>query len=441
MIINFKNNFISVRLWLLLFMLCSYSLSKANVTLVEDSTPTIITLNGPWKFKTGDDMEWIAPDFDDSEWETVDLKAPIGAHDGDVGLSGYVSGWTHRGHSGYSGYAWYRIKVSLKQVKGNILALTGPPAVDDAYQLFVNGTLLGAAGDFSDLVPTAYSIRPQMFLLPANVKKEDQVTIVFRVWMSESTLNQLADAGGIHIAPELGDKRSIESKYREQWGQTIKGYIVEVIEPILFILLAIMIFVLKPVKHYRWFIIALVLLSLVRANQAFFYWFQVESAHGIDIVTTVILMPLVLGSWVMAWRDWNGLYRVSWIAKIGIVLTLMYMVSQLLGLPWLFKSIPYSSFQKASQYIRLFFVLLMIYTLCRGIHQQGKKGWTYLPAALLVSIGLFSQEVSALHIQGIWFPYGVGVSRTQYVYLAFVVVMIIILLVYKKRSENRILKV
>ncbi|WP_228412837.1 hypothetical protein [Chryseobacterium sp. G0162] len=440
MMTNFKNNCISVRLWLLLVMLCSYSLYKASATLIEDSTPTIITLNGPWKFRTGDQMEWVAHDFDDSEWETVDLTAPIGAHDGDVGLSGYVSGWTHRGHSGYSGYAWYRMKVSLKQVKGNILALAGPPAVDDAYQLFVNGVLLGSAGDFSDPVPTAYSIQPRMFVLPESVKKEDQMTIVFRVWMSEATLSQLPDAGGIHIAPELGDKRSIEAKYRHQWGQTIKGYIVEVIEPILFILLAIMVFVLKPVKQYLWFIIALILLALVRANQAFFYWFQFESAHGIDIVTTVILMPLVLFSWVMAWRDWYGLSKLNWIANIGVVLTLMYIGSQLLGLPWLFKSVPHSSFQKISQYIRLFFVFLMIYTLYKSIQKQGIKGWIYLPAAVLVSIGLFSQEVSALHVQGIWFPYGVGVSRTQYVYAAFVVVMFIVLIV-EKRSETKILRV
>ncbi|AZA83129.1 glycoside hydrolase [Chryseobacterium lactis] len=432
----FKNNYISVRLWLVMFILCSCGTFKAKTIVAKDSTSTIITLNGPWKFKTGDHMEWTASDFDDSKWETVDLTAPVGAHDGDVGLSGYVSGWATRGYPRYSGYAWYRIKVSLEQVRGNVLALTGPPAIDDAYQLFVNGVLLGSAGDFSDPVPTAYSIQPRMFLLPANVRKEKWITIAFRVWMSEATLSQLPDAGGIHIAPELGDKSSIESKYRHQWGQTIKGYIVEVIEPILFILLAIMIFVLKPVKHYRWFIIALLLLALVRANQAFFYWFQWESAHEIDIVTTVILMPLVLGSWIIAWKDWYGLDRIDWITKIVAVLTLVYMSTQLLGLPWLFKSIPYSLFQKASEYIRLFFVLLMIYTLFRGIRQEGKKNLIYLPAALLLSIGLFSQEVSALHIQGIWFPYGVGVSRTQYVYAAFVIVMLLVL-IYKKRSETK----
>jgi hypothetical protein len=45
-----------------------------------------------------------------------------------------------------------------------------------------------------------------------------------------------------------------------------------------------------------------------------------------------------------------------------------------------------------------------------------------------VGAGLFAQELSALHVPGIWFPFGTGVSRTQYVYAAFDVVMFVLLL-------------
>ncbi len=53
--------------------------------------------------------------------------------------------------------------------------------------------------------------------------------------MSSTSLG--TDAGGIHIAPALGEKTHIEKKYSFQWAQTIKGYIVEVALPIMFILL------------------------------------------------------------------------------------------------------------------------------------------------------------------------------------------------------------
>ena len=61
---------------------------------------SVVKLNGPWKFHTGDHATWADPKFDDSTWESLDLTAPPGAHDGDVGLTDYVPGWGARGHRG-----------------------------------------------------------------------------------------------------------------------------------------------------------------------------------------------------------------------------------------------------------------------------------------------------------------------------------------------------
>jgi hypothetical protein len=43
-------------------------------------------------------------------------------------------------------------------------------------------------------------------------------------------------------------------------------------------------------------------------------------------------------------------------------------------------------------------------------------------------VGLFTQELSSLHIQGIWLPFRTGVSRTQFAYAAFDVCMFALLL-------------
>src|SRR5215813_14419362 len=53
----------------------------------------LVLLNGPWRFAAGDDLEYARPEYDDSGWETMDLSAPPGAHDDDVGLVGFVPGW------------------------------------------------------------------------------------------------------------------------------------------------------------------------------------------------------------------------------------------------------------------------------------------------------------------------------------------------------------
>ena len=53
--------------------------------------------------------------------------------------------------------------------------------------------------------------------------------------------------------------------------------------------------------------------------------------------------------------------------------------------------------------------------------------WWSLAALLLVSIGVYARELSSLKVPGIWFPFGTGVSRTQYAYAAFAVLLFVLL--------------
>ncbi len=75
-------------------------------------------LDGAWRFHTGDDPHWADANTDDSGWETFDMTASPGSHDGDVGLPDYVGGWMAHGHPGYHGYAWYRRAVTVPPITG-----------------------------------------------------------------------------------------------------------------------------------------------------------------------------------------------------------------------------------------------------------------------------------------------------------------------------------
>lgn len=167
-----------------------------------------------------------------------------------------------------------------------------------------------------------------------------------------------------------------------------------------------------------------------------FYWLQIESAHAFDLITTVILIPLVLGSWLLAWWHWHKLVRPVWVPRVILLLTFIYMCVQLLGLPWVAESLPHTVFDTLSKAIRLVFVLLLLYIIYRGIRQRTEDKGLVLLATLLVATGLFAPELSALHIQGIWFPFGVGVSRSQYAYMAFDVILFIILIRHYKRQKQ-----
>ncbi|HEY6274093.1 MAG TPA: hypothetical protein VIX19_19090 [Terriglobales bacterium] len=415
----------------------------SRIVALEDAPVQIslgrstVELNGPWKFHIGDNLRWSDPNFDDSSWETVDLTASPGAHDDDVGLTGYVPGWSARGHSGYSGYAWYRLRVTVQAPAGESLALAGPPAVDSAYQIFVDGKLLGSAGRFAGRSPTVFSIQPRMFALdrlPTSDGKDGKRTllIAFRVWMGTWDLGD-PSAGGIHIAPVIGEAGAIHARYLMQWQQTIAGYVVEVLEALVFILLGAMAWCLRSFDRanpaYLWLGAALLFTALYRANQAVFFWGQFETVHGFELISVVLLVPLYLASWTMAWRAWFRLPRTDWIRIVVALLLAVYIIAQFLSRSWFYGVFPVWLNRTAGLGItwsRLLFVVLTVVIAYRGT-RQGRETWLAIPALLLVSVGLFAQELSQLGVKGIWFPFGTGVSRTQFAYAAFDVALFVLL--------------
>jgi len=396
-----------------------------------------VYLNGPWRFHLGDNLSWAGPEIDDSNWESVDLTAPPGAHDSDVGLTGYVPGWGARGHAGYSGYGWYRLHIAVDDPIHFALALAGPPAVESSYQVFLNGALLGSAGSsFSGPAPTVVSIQPRIFAVPPGLLATNRSggdVIAFRVWMGPWDLGD-QDAGGIHIAPALGHADALEMLHQLQWLQTIRGYIVEVVEATVFALLALMALSLSFLRQrdpYHWLAAALVLTALYRANQAAFFWGQFETIHAFEWLSTVFLTPLCLAVWTLAWRAWLDVDQMQWLPRLAGALTFAYMFAQFLTASWL-HGITVNWVAAAANWgiviIRVVFVCLTAAIAYQGVCRKGRERWLLLPALLLISVGQFSQELSQLGIPGIWFPFGIGISRAQFAYAAFDVVLSLLLL-------------
>jgi hypothetical protein len=356
-----------------------------------------IALTGPWRFHTGDDPRWSAPAFDDTAWETVDLSAPPGAHDSDVGITGYVPGWTARGHADYAGYAWYRLRVP--RPPGDTLLILGPSAVDDAYELFVNGVYLGGNGVFAGPTPAVHSIHPRRLAIPPSLAHDSVLVIAVRVWMSPETLAGGGDVGGIHVAPELGEARAIDAHYRQRWREIIYGYAVDLIEPIAFLLLALM------ARTQPWLAAALVLTALTRVNNALFAWGQFETPSDYDWAL-VVLVPLTLGAWTIAWRAWHGLNTRRWIPltmAIALIATNAWHRDSVAG------------------YLRLVFAALIVLA---AWHTARRRQWLALAIVFLIALGLFAPELSRLGIPSIWFPFGVGVSRTQFAYAAAIPLLV-----------------
>ena len=395
-------------------------------------------LNGPWRFQVGDSPIdpatgqpiWAQPGFDDSQWETVDVSSPAGTFDPIAGTAGYVPGWTARGHKGYWGYAWYRIRVRIDSHPGVKLALAGPSDVDDAYQVFDDGDMLGAFGDFSGAHPSIYTTRPQMFTLPA---RNGERVLAFRVWMDPYTLTQIDDVGGFHNPPVVGVDEAVAAQQQVKWDELLPRLRRDIhrgprllpagsdcpqphpfrsLRPDLF---------LDRRSPACWRASAFV--------SSLSTWTEWVPYIVIAPVRRIAILPLIFAGWVMVWRAWFQQHRPLWIPRLLAVLLGFLMVSNAIGQNFILISPAVDhGFQIVSLLMRLGIAGLLLLTVYTGIRERGLDGWLALPAVLLAVFSEFSDELQFAHVINIWFPFGVQFTARQLANLLLVATLALLLM-------------
>jgi len=403
--------------------------TPAPITLGQ----SVVPLYGPWKFQIGDSPIdpktghpiWAEPAFDDSNWESVDLTPPTAAFDPADPNTVRLPGWRARGHSDHWGWAWYRLAVPISDNSPN-LALAGPGYVDGAYQVFLNGNLLGSMGEFGSpgTTPKDYWSQPTMFLLPQGQTttspsgNEHLQIITFRVW-SPQWFN-LSEDGGIRAAPLLGQAGSIAAEVRLEWAARIRTCGYSIFEGLLLFLLAIV--AASLILFDRSDKVYLVVAAVLLVNASLDLFFSLVNLTTLLSFTTYVLLlrcvflPLMLGGWMMVWWVWFRLSGAAWVPRAIALLTVACMVSQALGGDFFNGAVPPSLglfAHTASVTGRLLFLPLMVFIVGLGIRKEGREGWLVLPAFLPMAIGQFESELWVLHIRTAWTPFGFVVFLGQ----------------------------
>jgi phosphoserine phosphatase RsbU/P len=155
----------------------------------------IVTVTN-WRMHAGDDSAWAAPDFDDSQWETIEYRQ-MNAH----GLAG--------------GTRWYRASFQVPAgFAGQELAV-GMGPLEEVYDLYIDGTLVGHYGNW---LPTPRGPFPRhlIFPIPPGVLKGQVGHIAIRQWRGASGLfwQTFGSAGtfGFPHPPQIGLKAAIEPR-------------------------------------------------------------------------------------------------------------------------------------------------------------------------------------------------------------------------------------
>jgi hypothetical protein len=372
-------------------------------------------LHGPWRFHTGDDPRWADANTDDSNWETIDLAAAPGSHDGDVGLPDYVGGWMAHGHRGYSGYAWYRLAVDVPS--GNTSwDILGPTLVEDGYEIYWNGQLLGGSGRLS-APPRVVGTRPLRFVLPAAAAGTREVLAV-RVFMLPRS-GASADGGGMHTPPMLAPQRIGDALHHTQWQRTIAGYVVDAVEPLAMFAVILLALWCWPRSSRKSFLIlasvALALTGLRRLNNAIAAWTDLLDLPTYSWLAKVMWIPTV-AAWAMAWNRWSGR---AW--RSVDVLAVALAVAEVFGafMPGM------SALANAS---RLASIALFIVIGARIARDGPMRVLALVTLASIIAVTFGGELLDPIGVPGIWFPFGIGVSRSQYMY-AIVIPLVAVLFV------------
>jgi hypothetical protein len=371
-------------------------------------------LDGSWRFHVGDDPHWADATTDDQSWETVDMTAPPGSHDGDVGLPDYVGGWMAHGHPGYHGYAWYRRAVTVPAGPGS-WDILGPTLVEDGYELYWNGQRLGGSGRLGP-DPRVVGTRPLRFALPAGAAGTRGVLAV-RAYMLPGSGGS-ADSGGMHSPPILAPRPISDALHRVQWERTIAGYIVDVIEPSAMLALIGLVIGYQSRSDRKSFSVcaslALALMAARRLNNAIVAWTDLMDLTTYAWLASVMWVP-TMAAWTLAWNRWR---LPPW--RSIDVSALVLAVAGIVG------AVSHSASVTSGS--RLASSVLFVVIGAR-IARGGPMRTHALVTLASIMAALFGGELlDPIGVPGIWFPFGIGVSRTQYVYaiviplLAFLIV-------------------
>ena len=378
-------------------------------------------LAGAWRFHVGDDLRWADVSTDDTGWEPLDMTPTPGSHDDDVGLPDYVGGWMAHGHPGYRGYAWYRrtVTVPAGDASWDIL---GPTLVDHAYELYWNGQRLGGSGRLGP-APRLVGTRPLRFALPADAAGTRGVLAVRAFMLPGSGIS--ADAGGMHSAPILAPRPISDELHHVQWQRTIAGYIVDVIEPIAMLAvigLAIGCWSRSSQQSFLIFVsIALALTAARRLNNAIVAWTDLQDLTTYAWLAKMMWVPTV-AAWTLAWNRW---WLPPW-RSIDVSATVLAVIAAVGAV------IPSASVTSISRWGSIALFVLIGARIVRS-------GAGRIPALVtLASImaALFGGELlDPIGVPGIWFPFGIGVSRTQYIYA--IVIPLVAVLIVRTCRESR----
>ncbi len=248
-------------LLLLAFSACA-SLCAQTFSLIT-GRESVTSLDGLWRFQTGDDPSWANPNYDDSRWPLLRSDEP----------------WSLQGYPGYSGMAWYRFCVIVPADTDQLSLML--PHIRTSYQLYANGFLIGTYGKMPPTAAAYNSDGYNLYKLPRAEKTARTVKIAIRIWhwsgWSMYRGGGPVTGGGLIGPSEMVEAWAADKLHAELWD--LSSSMILALLQMLAGIAALALFLLRrSEKEYLWFS---VFILLAGAGNAWFLLYRTSHVWNV----------------------------------------------------------------------------------------------------------------------------------------------------------------
>lgn len=275
------------RFWFLLLFVCTFTALRAQTFDVPSGGNSIVSLDGQWRFHTGDDPAWASPAFDDSQWPLIRSD----------------KSWTTQGYPDYGGYAWYRFRLHVSDGSAPLSLFLAQ--ILTGYQLYADGRLIGGVGS---IAPTRDPpiLGGQRFQLPVGTAGPQTIQFALRVWNYQPFASWLG--GGI-VSPGsvAGNPRLVTDQFNSTRYAWSLLFVNEYAYCQLTIVVGLTVFALflfrREDREFLWFAILLLSqasdsvlhIALNDSSMPFTLCrFLGEAADGLCLVSALVFFSIVL---------------------------------------------------------------------------------------------------------------------------------------------------
>lgn len=212
------------------------TLTAQTFSLITGREP-VTSLDGFWRFHTGDNPAWASPNFDDSHWTLLRSSED----------------WGKQGYLGLKGVAWYRFKVMVPGDSGP-LSLQLPYILTN-YEVYADGERIGGCGAMPPH-PEGRFCTPDIFALPAEIHNHSRtVTIALRVWQQAAWSSYTG--GGPYGTSYLGAtpllRARLQSRVDAYIHSAMQDYILVLLETLGGLVSLALFLFRRREREYLWF--------------------------------------------------------------------------------------------------------------------------------------------------------------------------------------------